>query len=763
MRRLAFLLALAGAALVPAAAAQADSTIYVGTGPGCPDAQFSDLTTAVTIAQPHDTIRICPGTYTVGPTTATTVPATGLQGLVVDKPLQIIGAGASKVTIEPTQDLAQSGSTTDNVRDALGNVVTVTNSSPGDSSDWDVNPSISGVTISDGGHLVDAGIAYDNATGSITDSTIGPFTGSVPSASQPNVGWGVVASNNYAVTPQGAFERDVTVAGDLITGYGGGGVLVDGSESSKPIYFRSGVATTASITGNRIVGAASTTMVHQYGVQVNAGARAAITANVITGNLGDTPGTATTPGTGVGILLTDADVSSTVPGSTTSYYTTIGSNDLTGNGYGIFNGTADFPGAPSTDANHADPIEVNGTLHTPTDLPTLTNTAQSTTAAPVTVNYDTVGVAVQAAQSHANYFGAGGPIVGGPSTATADGVSESTPSGGDSVIYNKTASGAAATVPTTAYAAPTVPGTVVDAPPTATWGTPDGNDDATLAAGAADELLVQATDDFGVRSVEINADGTDLGTLTLPPYEVMWTPAASLEGTAVPLTATVTDEDGQVTTSTIDVQVVAPSSPSSGAGGTGGSAGSGGTGGGKGSAPTVSLPKTFGAAKHPLQALEIEPAFTGQLASVVYKLDGRTICTKTVAPYWCGVKLTGADPGTDQLTIIATSPTGLVTTVHRTIHVARIGARKLTVSTAPKGGRLALSGELVLPSNVTRTEGCGSGKITIGSGHHLTTAKLSRSCTYSASLEGVARGAKLTASFAGNAVIAPIKASTRAR
>ncbi|HEY2654183.1 MAG TPA: hypothetical protein VGI55_00235, partial [Solirubrobacteraceae bacterium] len=358
-RRLGLLTALAVAALSLPPVAQADSTWYVGSAAdGCPDAQFSDLTSAVTFAQPHDTIRICPGTYTVGPPAGTTPTAVGLQGLVIDKPLTIIGAGASKVTIEPATNLVSGASSSDNLRDSSGNVITVTNTTPGDTSDWDVNPTISGVTISNGGFLVDAGIEFNNATGAIIDSRIEPFafSGTPPATNGPSYGWGVVASNNYAVTPQGAFERDVTVSANLITDYGGGGVLIDGSESSKPIYFRSGVATTGSITNNVITGASDPTLVQQYGVQVNAGARAAITGNVITGNLGATPGTGTNPGTGVGVLLTDADVTSTVPGSPTSFYTTVTGNDLTGNGYGIFNGTADFPAAPSTDPNQSNPI-----------------------------------------------------------------------------------------------------------------------------------------------------------------------------------------------------------------------------------------------------------------------------------------------------------------------------------------------------------------------------------------------------------------------
>jgi hypothetical protein len=366
-------------------AARATSTLIVDDDhQQCPNAGYTSLTAAVQASQSHDTIKICPGTYPVGPSTPTTVPAAGLQGLVIDKTLTILGAGASKVTIEPTQALA-SASASDNVRDKLGNVVTVQNTSPGSTSDQDVNPTISGVRITDGGFLVDAGIAFNNAAGTVTNSTIGPFTGS-PS---PNAGWGVIASNNEAVTPFGAFVRDVSVTGNLITGYGAGGVLIDGSESTQRMYFRSGIATTGTVTGNVITGAADATLPGQVGVQLNAGGRGTIGGNQITGNLGVTAGTASTPGSGVGILLTDADVTSTVPGSTTNFYTSIGSNNINNNGYGIFNGTADFPGGPSPGAPCPCSIYVNGTGFTPTSaqLPaSLTNTAMSNSTATVTVN-----------------------------------------------------------------------------------------------------------------------------------------------------------------------------------------------------------------------------------------------------------------------------------------------------------------------------------------------------------------------------------------
>jgi hypothetical protein len=543
MLRRMTLAALLVLAVAPAAASATSTLVVDDDGAQCPDAGFTSLATAITYAQSHDTIQVCAGTYIT--------PSTGLK---IDKTLTIHGAGASKVTIQPPSATTLGNG---NYADATGSVVTVTNTAPGSTSDTDVNPTISGVTIVDNGDTVDAGITFDNAAGTITASTIGPLTGT-------GSGWGVVASNNEAVTPFGAFVRDVTVSGNKITGYGKGGVLVDGSESSKAFYFRSGIPTAGAITGNVITGHAGPAQ--QYGVQVNAGARAVITGNQIAGNVGTVAGTATTPGSGVGILLTDADVTSTVLGSPTKFYTSIGSNNLTGNGYGIFNGTPDFAdgpvGAPA-DAPLAPPAFpyatlVNGTAVTPasTQLPaTLHNTTMSV-AGGISVDngYDVAGAAVQGATSAANWYGsASGPLRGQPSAGGVDAISAATtaPTDNDSVI--------AGSARATAFAAPTAPAVVVDALPSAAWGSPTAS--GGLTAGAATRLLVKATDDFGVQSVHVTAGADDLGTLTHTPYAVSYTPAAGLIGTSITLTAVVTDEAGQTKTVSETLPVAAPPAP----------------------------------------------------------------------------------------------------------------------------------------------------------------------------------------------------------
>ncbi len=753
-------LAALASALVPLAA-QAETLVVDDDKAQCPDAGYTSLTQAVEFAQSHDTIRICAGTYVVGPTTG----ALPQNGLKIEKSLNIVGAGASKVTIEPGGALE---SAPIDVRGNLGNIITVQNTAPGSTSNVDVNVQISGVTITDNGHLVNAGVAFHNAVGSVTSSQIGPFTGS-PS---PGSGWGVVASNGEAVTPFGAFERNVTVSGDLITGYGAGGVLIDGSDSSVnsatkapyPVYFRSGVATTGAITNNVIKGAGSAETPSQVGVQVNAGARATISGNQITGNVGATAGTAKTPGTGVGVLLTDADDTTTLPGSTTSFYTTIGSNNLTGNGYGIFNGTPDFPPLHE--------IFVNGTTYTPTsaELPeSLTNTAMSTATAPVTVNYDVPGVAVHGATPKVNWYGsASGPVVGGPSAGGIDGVSAATvPSPGktdeDSVLYGTAAK--------TAYAAPAAPGAVADAPPSATWGTPTTGE--ALVAEESDELLALATDDFGVTSVHIVAGEEDLGTMSSAPYEKTWTPPASLIGQSVTVTATVTDESGQTSVATELVPVIAKpvppieeekheklgeephvepktetvtplviSTPSA-----------------TGAAPVIAIPATF--ARSPLHSLDLTPSVTGSSAivGVEYLLDDRSICKATAAPFACHYLPSGADVGTHTLKIIATDSSGQTTQVSQTISFARFALSALSLHVKHAGSTLKLTGTLKLPARVTGAEGCvkQTVHVTFVHGGHKSSgsAAVSAHCTFSVSLPRAAGVGTLTTRLSGNAVVAP--------
>ncbi len=314
---------------------------------------------------------------------------------------------------------------------------------------------------------------------------------------------------------------------------------------------------------------------------------------------------------------------------------------------------------------------------------------------------------------------------------------------------------------------PTAPTAITDAVPTAVWGTPDGTYDTTVTAGQANELLVLASDDFGVSSVDINADGTDLGSSSLPPYETTWTPDPSLIGQTVPLVATVTDSDGQTTIATLDVTVVSAAVAPPASTGGGGSSGGGSSGGGGGGAtvaavaPKVELPASLGTVSTPVKSvLTIEPTLTGDVASVVYTLGGKVICTATVEPFTCKAKLTGADVGTEKLVIVATSKDGLSTTVTKTIHVAKFDPKGIAAKARTAKGKVSITGSLKLPAAVTAKLGY-KGKVTLVYGKHKATAKLGSKGTFRSTLKGLRKGTKVKVTFTGNGVLTTVSETVK--
>lgn len=82
--------------------------------------------------------------------------------------------------------------------------------------------------------------------------------------------------------------------------------------------------------------------------------------------------------------------------------------------------------------------------------------------------------------------------------------------------------------------------TVVDAPPTLSLTNPISG--ATVS-GTVD-VRVDASDDYGISSVGFIANGSPIGTVTQPPYQVSWNTCSDVDG-AVALTIVATDTRGQ--------------------------------------------------------------------------------------------------------------------------------------------------------------------------------------------------------------------------
>ncbi len=332
--RRAILVCAAVSACAPAVAAASTYTVDDDKA-DCPNALFTSVQAAVDQAAPHDTIIVCPGTYLEG-TTPTTNAASPSQagshnGLTISKPLTIVGAGASKVRIEPKPSIAVNGSlagTAPYLRDGGGNVVTISRQSLG-STDADENRvDISGVTIDSPTIAADAGVAFFNTSGSITNSVIGPLA-------PGSYGYGVIETNSLQGGGTGTVRREVTIANSLITGYGAGGVLFDdatGTDGNATNNVRSGIIQYGFVEKTRIVGSGAA---GQTGVAYRAGQRGHVSASEIVNN-----GAA-------GVLLSDAETGAD-PNNPAVRAFTAGGNTFSGNGSGLLN--QDIAGAVRTGA-----------------------------------------------------------------------------------------------------------------------------------------------------------------------------------------------------------------------------------------------------------------------------------------------------------------------------------------------------------------------------------------------------------------------------
>jgi hypothetical protein len=495
-------------AIAPAAAL-ANSYTVDDDRQDCPNAAFSSIQAAVDQAAPHDTIIVCPGVYreTSTPVNHAGDPALpgSRNGLTINKPLTIVGAGADKVTIEPVggiQPRTLAGPTAV-LRDGGGNVITIGRQSLG-STDADENRvDISGVTVASPDTHVEAGIAFFNASGSISNSVVGPLASPTQAGYRAGTtlpyGWGIVASDGLRGTGpgNGGPRREVTVANTLVTGYQAGGILFDDAFSSgddATATTRSQMIQHGIVDGTRVVGDGTTA--GQVGIEYRAGEQGSISDSEVTGNLG------------TGVLLADADTRPSDPDNPAVPSFWMDGTSLTANGAGLVNAAID-----ETTVNPGDPALATGD--------------------------DGAG---------ANWFGcASGPAV--LPAAPSDGcqpVSGANADGDPSVVFNAL---------TAAPAPLALPVTTADNPPS--LAIVDPLDGSTVTAGTPVDPVVVPTDDFGVKAVSLAVDGAPLATINHAPYEFTWTPSAEQVGRTLALTATATDSDGHTVSSTVNVTVAA--------------------------------------------------------------------------------------------------------------------------------------------------------------------------------------------------------------
>jgi hypothetical protein len=137
-----------------------------------------------------------------------------------------------------------------------------------------------------------------------------------------------------------------------------------------------------------------------------------------------------------------------------------------------------------------------------------------------------------------SYLGEGGPIISGPDSTGAATVSIVKP------------------LPEPALKVPTSVGKVADYAPTAEVADPGR--DTVLKVGSTVHPLIRATDDFAVQSATLLVDGIPVGTASVAPYLLSWTPPLADAGKHVRLQALVTDSSGQKTLSDPVVYAVTP-------------------------------------------------------------------------------------------------------------------------------------------------------------------------------------------------------------
>ncbi|WP_344736876.1 Ig-like domain-containing protein [Microbacterium awajiense] len=248
----------------------------------CSNANFTSIQDAVDHASPWDTIVVCEGVYEEQstPVNSSRVPVAdgALNGLTISKALKIKGAGADKVTIMPSQELETLAGSTPYLRDGGGNVITVSRQSLGSTDTNELFVEISGVTVTSGSVAAEAGIAFFNAAGRISETVVGPL---VASEANPH-GWGVVKAGHLQGTGPATVETELTIANSVVTGYQAGGILFDGgrgTDGAPENDERSGLRQHGYVTGTVVTGSGS-----EVGVRYTNGFDGFVENSRITGN-----------------------------------------------------------------------------------------------------------------------------------------------------------------------------------------------------------------------------------------------------------------------------------------------------------------------------------------------------------------------------------------------------------------------------------------------------------------------------------------------
>jgi hypothetical protein len=231
----------------------------------CPGVRFHSIRTAIRVARPGDTVRVCPGTYVEG------AGVRGSDALKVTKHLNLVGAGANQVTVEPRHNPASRGqiaAARPDIRDGRGDILAVVGKP-----DAPVTVNVSGITFDANGVVATAGVVFLNAQGSIDSSRV---TGididesangyTVPGGFRSNpYGYGIADVSSASAPRRKRREasgvRTLTIDYTRVDRYNAIGVLIDGATGDYSPYdrtaaplLRSGVRNVGILKNDQIVG-----------------------------------------------------------------------------------------------------------------------------------------------------------------------------------------------------------------------------------------------------------------------------------------------------------------------------------------------------------------------------------------------------------------------------------------------------------------------------------------------------------------------------